>query len=635
MKILKKTLYIALWFSSPLLFSQQKELAKADQQYAEHAYVNAAEIYREVAESGYESEELLEKLANSYYFNAIYKQASLYYGRLFDLGEKREPLEVLRFAQSLKASGQDKEAKKYFERYEDAVGKTGVNDDIDFEELLNDNSGRYEIQELKINSPGIDYGAARGADDQLIFASTRDTGVVRRNLSAWDGQGFLDLYVAADPSSSASSKKIRGKINTRMHESSAVITRDGSTMYFTRSRGVAGNGKDSISTLGIYRAHLMDGEWTNIEELSINSNNFSNAHPALNPGEDFMWFSSDRPGGYGQSDIYKVQIFEDNSMGKPVNLGGMVNTIGRETFPFVSSDGHLYFSSDGHYGLGGLDIFFWDPLDELTTYPINLGDPLNSPADDFAFTIDSTGTGYFSSNRLGGKGSDDIYSFAQQKRLELVHHTQIFGKVTDDQTGSPLAYSQITLIDSENRKRVSLNTDSKGNYKIVAARFTPFFVRAENEDYVSDEKAGIAEKRVQEINFQLDQNIFKLYKGEDLAKVLGIKTIYFDLDKAEIRPDAGVELQKVFAVMQKYPQVKIEIRSHTDNRASQAYNFKLSERRAKATKEYLLQKGIAAERLSAVGFGETRPIKECEDGTSCSEEEYQQNRRSEFILVDF
>ena len=501
--------------------------------------------------------------------------------------------------------------------------------------MLEANSGKFSIEELKINSPGIDYGAATNAQGHLIFASTRDTGVVRRNLSTWNNLSFLDLYEIADPRSSKSPKKLKGKINTRMHESSAVITSDGRTMFFTRSRENNGYGKDIMSTLGIYRAQLIKGKWSNIEDLSINSKSFSNAHPALGPGEDFMYFSSDRPGGFGQSDIYRVEILADDSMGEPVNLGRSVNTIGRETFPFLSDQNHLYFSSDGHYGLGGLDIFYWDPRDGLTAYPINLGAPLNSPADDFAFAIDSAKSGYFSSNRPGGRGFDDIYGFIQQQPIEQVHQTLIFGKVTDKKTGEPLPNSDVTIVDSDNKQLTSLTTDNNGNYEIATARFTPFFLRAENENYLTDEKAGDAEKRVQEINFQLEQNIFRLYKGDDLAKALGIKMIYFDFDKAKIRPDAATELEKVLAVMQKYPEVKIQIRSHTDSRASNRYNQQLSERRAKATMEYLLQKGIGAVRLSYKGLGESQPVNECGDGKFCSEEQHQENRRSEFILTDF
>ena len=637
MKIIKKTFFPALLFCSSLLFAQQKDVSEANRKYQEHAYINAAEIYKKVADSGFESEDLLEKLANSYYFNAFYRKAAEYYGRLFKLNPNIEAILALRYAQSLKAIDENAEGEKYFKIYqESSTDKRTVNNpEIEFQALLEANSGRYSIEELKINSPATDYGAAINANGKLIFASTRDTGVVRRSLSAWDEQSYLDLYIAEDPRSSASPKKIKGKINSPMHESSAVITRDGNTMYFTRSRGEVGRKKDSISTLGIYRAHLIDGKWKNIEDLSINAMDYSNAHPALSSGENYMFFSSDRPGGFGQSDIYKVKIFKDNSLGEPINLGRSVNTIGRETFPFVSVRDHLYFSSDGHYGLGGLDVFYWDPLDELTAYPINLGASLNSPADDFAFSIGLNGSGYFSSNRPGGKGYDDIYGFMEQQPLEQVHHALIFGKVTDKQTGDPLANSNITLIDDDNNKLNALKTDSEGNYKMMASRFTPFFIRAENENYHTDEKAGDAEKRVQEINFQLEQNIFKLYKGDDLAKALGIERIYFDLDRAEIRPDAAVELEKIVAVMQKYPKVKIKIRSHTDNRASEAYNLKLSERRAKATMEYLLKKGIAANRLSSEGFGETRPVNECADGKPCLEEMHQENRRSEFILVDF
>ena len=639
MKTITKTFFtiLLLLLFSPFLFAQQTELSEANRKYHEQAYIHAAALYQEVVESGVETEELLEKLANSYYFNAVYTKAAKYYAKLFKQNPDQKKILVLRYAQSLKAIGNNEEGDKYFKVYQKTLAEknSGTNSDINFLALLEANSGKFSIEKLKINSPGRDFGAATNGQGELIFASTRDTGVVRRTFSARDGLSFLDLYRAADPKSSSVAKKLKGKINTRMHEASAVITKDGSTIYFTRSRGEIGNGKNNSSSLGIYRASLIDGKWDNIENLSINSNNFSNAHPALSPDEKFMYFSSDKPGGFGQSDLYKVEIFEDGSMGEPVNLDGMINTIGRETFPFVSAENHLYFSSDGHVGHGGMDVFYWDLLDEQILYPINLGAPLNSLVDDFAFSIDATGNGYVSSNRPNGKGYDDIYSFVQLEPLEKMQPTSLFKKETDEETATPLTDSDKDVSKDKFNKINSLKTDSEKNANKVAAHLVPVQRNSEKKMHPADMKNGDREEQAQENNAQAEQNIFKLFKGDDLSHALGIKVIYFDLNKAIISSEAAVQLDKVSAVMQKYPDVKIEIRSHTDSRASKAYNLNLSKRRAKATMEYLLQKGIASERLSYKGVGETQPVNECTDGKLCSEKQHQQNRRSEFILVAY
>lgn len=603
------TLFTALVFSSPLLFAQKGDLSEANKSYQEHSYVHAAELYEEMAESGYESEELFEKLGNSYYFNASYSEAAKYYSKLFAINAEKEAILVLRYAQSLKAIGEKEKGEEYFGIYQEALAgkKSGNNSESNLQALLEINSGKFSIEEISINSSGMDYGAATNPQGQLIFASTRDTGVVRRTLSTNDDLSLLDLYIAADPKSSNSVKKLRGDINTPMHESSAALSEDGNTMYFTRSRERVG--KDSISTLGIYRAQLKDDKWVNVENLSINSNQFSNAHPALSADGKLLYFSSDRPGGFGQSDLYKVEIFEDNSFGEPVNLGGMINTIGKESFPFVDSEDHLYFSSDAHYGHGGMDVFFWNPSDETATVPINLGMPLNSLADDFAFSIDATGSGYFSSNR-GGKDYDNIYSLEQQQPLEQVNGNQI----------------------SDPDKSVSLTESEKGNQKVYAVS-EPSNKNEESKKDKAEEREDGEKKQMREVELESGQNIFEQDKGDDLTNVTSAGAIYFELDKAEIHPDTALQLDKVFAFMKNKPEVKIEIRSHTDSRGSKVYNQQLSERRAKATMDYLLQKGIEAARLSYKGFGETQLVNNCTDGNPCSEKQHQENRRIEFVLL--
>jgi outer membrane protein OmpA-like peptidoglycan-associated protein len=369
--------------------------------------------------------------------------------------------------------------------------------------------------------------------------------------------------------------------------------------------------------------------------LPFNSNEYSIAHPTLSVDEKTLYFASDMPGTLGQSDLFRVKINGDGTYGAPENLGPEINTEGRETFPFVSNDNELYFASDGRPGLGGLDVFVARIEVDQSFYGIqNVGEPINSKQDDFAFFINSKSrNGFFTSNREGGKGYDDIYRFVENKKLTC--EQDLSGQVTDLETKEMLTNTKMSLFDANFKPLQVTQTDAQGRYSFAVDCSKTYYVRAEKDEYQTKE-GSVKTKRFsgsKDYSMALERRIKPIAVGTDLAKTLDIPMIYFDLDKSAIRKDASYELAKVLEVMQQYPEMKIEVRSHTDSRQTANYNEKLSDRRAKATVAWLVKNGINSARLIGKGYGETMLVNQCSDGVKCTEEEHQANRRSEFIIV--
>lgn len=625
------------------VIAQERKVEKANKNYEQLDYVDAQKIYLAVAGKGYKSEELFSKLGNSYYFNAQYDEAVKWYGRLFTFTQApAETISFLRYSQALKATGNDEKAKEYYDAYNAKTGSNpNVKTAVDYMALIEQNSGRYELKPIEgiYNENKISFGHTK-LGNNLIYASTSGTETFINKKSAWDGLSFLSLYeIELDDQNVAigKPKELKGALNSKFHESSPVFTKDGNTMYFTRSNITYKNKKDD-QKLKIYRSKMVDGKWQEAEELNFDSDTYSSAHPALNADDTKLYFSSDRPGGFGESDLYVSTISEDGSIGQPINLGAEINTGGKETFPFISTENELYFSSDGHFGLGGLDVFYVKIKDDTFGSLLNVGQPVNSSADDFAFGInETTKRGFISSNRTETEGQfvyDNIYSFLETQPIIDMYLAKIDGYVTDKQTGKPLENASVTLTDSKGNVYAQLKTDAKGHYQVETNKFESYFIKAEKEGYDTDEKVSKTNMETQQIDFQLQQNKVVIEAGTDLSKVLNIPIIYFDFDKSNIRPDAQVELEKVFAALNEYTQLKLHIRSHTDSRGNDAYNKALSERRAKSTLDYLVSKGIASNRLKSEGLGESELVNNCINGAQCSEEEHQKNRRSEFIVLE-
>nr|WP_288979161.1 OmpA family protein [uncultured Allomuricauda sp.] len=618
----------------------ERVMERADERYNQYSFSPAIDIYKKVLDKGYASPDLLKRLGNSYYFNAKYQEAADTYAKLNTTYPDEMSVEdVFRYAQSLKSIGNYDQAAQLMESFREMTS-TMSDFDEDYMTKIEKNSGRYTVKTFPYNSKYSDFAAAY-YEKGLIFASDRDTGNFARYRHTWNARDFLDLYkVNADSVSNNNVVKLGGVVNTRLHESTSVVTKDGTTMYFTRNNFFDGRKKkdeEGIIRLKIYSAENIDGEWLNITELPFNSDSYSVAHPMLSPDGKKLYFVSDMPGSLGESDIFVTEIIGDGTYGPIKNLGSNINTIARETFPFIDKDGVLYFSSDGHQGLGGLDVFATKiAYNDYTQPVVNVGKPVNTPKDDFSYIFNSENkTGYFSSNREGGMGDDDIYEFVENEPLVLDCIQEITGTVRDRISNEVLAGATVKIIDEENNEISSTITDSEGNYILMLDCSKGNFVRASRDGYVpSEEYLPISDGKPRIVDFYLERDLVTGGFGDDLAKLLQLSTIYFDLNKYNIRPDAEIEIQKVIVAMEKYPSLKIKVNSHTDSRGVDAYNLWLSQKRAEATVDYMISKGISANRLQGEGYGETRLVNDCANGVQCSEEQHQLNRRSEFIIFE-
>ena len=658
-------LFIA-WFIlfSSVLQSQTKQLEKANRSFAQFSYIDAREAYLEVVKKGYVSQDVIEKIADSYYFNAELSEASEWYARLYK--EYKDSIDseyLFRYSQTLKSIEDYSKADQIMEEYNKLNGNERRSELFDdARNYLSDiaiQSGRFKIQNLKnINTEGSDFGPSFYSYSSIVFASSGNESPYTKTLHQWNEAIFLDLYETKRVSKTSLNveglKKLNSKINTRFHESSTAFTKDGLTVYFTRNNFTdkkVGANQEGTSLLKLYKAtREEDGNWDNVVELPFNSNDYSVAHPALSSDETKLYFASDMPGTFGQSDIFVVDILGNNKYSEPENLGEYINTEGRETFPFISKSGKLFFASDGHPGLGGLDVFLAMPNEIKISYskfkpPYNIGAPVNSPQDDFSFIIEEQSKiGFFTSNRPGGKGADDIYSLKQIKDVVTGCNQTVEGLITDANTQEIITDAVVTLFDNSMNKIDITTSNEFAKYSLGTECEKSYVLRAEKQGYApkeinivtNDEYDEVLNAPIELTKGEKPIGITKTQEGDDLAEVLQINPIYFDLDKSSIRYDAEIELQKVIAIMKQYPKMEIDVRSHADSRASFKYNVALSNRRVKNTIKYLVEKGgIEPERLTGRGYGEIRLINDCADGVNCSENDHQKNRRSEFIIMSY
>lgn len=636
-QLLQVILLLAIAFSFDSVYAQEREIAKGNKKFDQYAFVDSQKIYLRVAEEGYESADLFSKLGDSFYYNADYKEAVTWYTKLVEkYPEDVTPYQYFRYAQALRAEKQYDKSTEMIALYQEAVSSS---DDLYSSQSISEienGSATFEIEKLKVNAAKFSDFAPSFYGEQLLFASTRDTGTFTKRIHKWNDQPFLDLYVGDidENNQVATASKLPGSVNTEFHESTAILSTDGNMLYFTRNNFTNDTYKaDSNNTnrLKLYKAQRNGDGFNNVEELPFNDNGFSTAHPALSTDGKTLYFASDRPGTYGESDLWKVALNEDGTFGEVENLGDKINTPGRETFPFISKDGKLYFSTDGRAGLGGLDVYVYDFEDESLE---NIGAPVNSVKDDFTFIINSeTGRGFFATNRANNPLDDDIYTFIQS-----ACESTLIVNVIDKNTKEPLNGAMVGVRDTENNLVVS------GTAEAPDATFAyndpecdkEYFVRGEMEGYLTDEKLVKIPSSSSEVSvvLELEPSITQIPPDFDLGKL--INPIYFDFDKSYIRPDAAVELAKVIEILKEYPELRIDVRSHTDSRGNDAYNLALSERRNKSTIDYIVEEGgISRERLTGRGYGETQLLNECSNGVQCTEEQHQLNRRSEFIVQDY
>ncbi len=579
------------------------------------------------------TDEIKTKLATSYRMNNDYKNAERYYAELSTL-PKTEPINHFYYGKILMSNGKYKEAKKAFLNYlilndSDRVAETLIIS-CDSSSRHYADSSHYEIKTLEFQGVSTAF-AQTNFGDGIVFSADKET---HKKTSGWTGRSYLDLYFShkSEDGIWTAPEPLKGSINGPYHEGPAVFTKERTKVYFTRSnysssKKLKKNNRDE-SNLKVFSAELEDGIWTNLKELPFNSDEYSCGHPALSPDEKTLYFISDMPRGQGGTDLYKVSLTESKdkkeTWSSPENLGNTINTPGNEMFPYVHNNGTLYFSSDAWNTLGGLDIFSSSPEANSWSAPQNLNYPINTPQDDFAFTLNDDGrTGYISSNR---DELDKIYEISLADPV-----FSLKGKVTKKQDGNPLPDVVVEITTNKDKYIHVLSADDFGHYSMKLKAGMEYKIQAIKDGYL---KPGIitvsTENNTRSEVFKADFQLEKL----QMEKTISLENIYYDLDKWTIREDAARELDKFVALLNENPQISVQMNSHTDSRATDDYNLQLSEKRAEAAVEYLIKKGIASHRLRWKGYGETALINDCGNGTPCAEQLHQQNRRTEFKITE-
>lgn len=617
--------------SSLSLTAQNKATKKADKHFNRLEFVDAAEDYLKLVTDGKADNYVYGQLAECYYniFNTV--EAERFYAKA--LAFSQDPEMIYNYSQMLKANGKYAESNEWMDKFasmrpgDDRA--TAFRKNPDYLPKILEKGKKFNVQNLDINSSSSDFGGIL-KNGKLYIASARNG--ARKNYG-WNEEPFLDIYtfnITSDGSYVAETL-LGDKINTKYHEGLVSFSPDGKTMYFTRESHYDNlYVKDSVTknrkgVLNLYRTTLLSDGWSTVDALAFNSVNYSVKNPSVSTDGKTLYFASDMPGGFGNFDIYKAAINDDGSVGDAVNMGQKVNTEGQEMFPYISDNGSLYFSSNGHLGLGGMDVFYTKEIDGKMAPIRNVGVPLNSNGDDFAFSInEESGEGFVSSNRDGGKGSDDIYGI---KKLQPLCDVLITANVTDSETGNPINGALVSLLDEEGNSIATKPTNADGIVEFIIECETNTQLEVAMTDY---ESASVKVDGTNEEEVSVDVAL-KPIEEIIVQDQVDLNPIYFDYDKSNITSKAAFELDKLVQIMTKYPDMVITANSHTDSRGSSPYNQQLSERRAKTTVQYVISKGIDANRITGEGKGENELKINC--GSNCTEEEHQENRRSEFIIV--
>jgi outer membrane protein OmpA-like peptidoglycan-associated protein len=723
------------------LFAQTGKLKKANDYYDKLSYALAIKNYVDLLSTDLANSEMKARLAHSYYNVNDLVNAEKFYVEAVQMGVIPTD-HYFYFAQTLKQLGKyadsDKWMNTFYEKSKSDKRAISFANNRSYLEKIEKEGIHFSISNATFNSSTSDFGGYQSVKKgEVYFVSARRNTLVQNNWM-WNGRGFLDLFTVDLKEKEA--PELVSKANTTFHEGPLCFNKDESIVYFTRnniSKGKSRRDSKGIQNLKLYVAKVdKNGNWSEIKELSINSKDYSVGHPVISADGKTLFFVSDMPGGVGGADLYRAPINADGSLGTPVNLGKDINTEGQEMFPWISPDGLFFFSSNGHVGLGGLDVFVMTMDNNAFTFDnlTNVGKPLNSQNDDFAISFNQDGkSGYFSSNRMDGKGDDDIYAFTLTKpfifsvkliitvadnatnvilpeskvylkdetgkiietatvdangkvtfkidpnksytisaskneytdnvtsistgnlttnaieatvKLDKKKGASLYGLITDKNTKSVIQDALVTITDKKSGavvfegKTSQVGDFSKALENVKLNETLNYTVTLKKEGYLTktvDFSKLVTKLEVINIHENLDVSLTKIEVGSDLAKLVDVKPIYFDMSKYNIRKDAAVELDKIVKIMNEYPSMIIELGSHTDCRGTIQQNQTLSDNRAKASADYIKSKITNPERISGKGYGEAKLVSDCPcEGTvksKCSEEEHQKNRRTEFIII--
>lgn len=648
------TLLIITSFSLTPILAQNNSTKKADRLFDRLEYVKAAQEYLKLAEKSPDNY-VISRLADAYYNIFNTKDAEKWYAKIINDDPDAEI--IFRYAEMLKANGKYKESNVWMSKFSEMkpydTRAIAFRNTPNYLDKIIKKGKRFNVQNLKgINTISSDFGAFTFDNALYLTSGRKQKGSQNKKYNNYtsDEEYVLDVFKYDVINDVYINETPLEAINTKYHEGVIAFSPSGDTMYFARETyysksyfkdSIVKNGSttEQVSVINLYRATRCTKKeitWKNngncnfnkgwnVTELEINSAYYSMKNPALSCDGKSLYFSSDMPGGFGNYDIYKSEIKDDGSLGEPINLGQKINTEEQEVFPHMCCDNTLYFSSNGHLGLGGLDVFYSKNVDGKWSNVRNVGLPVNSNSDDFAFKMgDDCTNGFVSSNRAGGVGSDDVYAV---KKIKPLCDILLESIVVDAKTDLPIDAALTSVKDNTGIINNSKETSEEG--------LVDYMFECEDEIQLLVSKEGYESKMIDIKLLDIDPPLLKIKLDpiEELIveEKIVLNPIYFEFDKANITNQAAFELDKLVSIMKKYPKMIIRAESHTDGRGPASYNKLLSERRAKSTTQYVISKGINENRISGFGMGEEDPEIDCSSG--CSKDEHAKNRRSEFIIV--
>ena len=650
-------LFLLSLTASAQLQSYKKGLASFDKGFYELAIQDLSKV-EEIDPS--QQAKLNYTIAEAYRLSNRWIESISYYKKAIDLVIDDQDA-VFHYAYALKANEQYELALEQFKKYvslktDNKIYNEWANREINtlqIVDLLQKKESDLAFRNLReVNTEGAEFSPFV-YEGQLVFSSSR------KDKMYSNGLPFVGIYKARinDDLTSVGDVSLFSKeiFDPERNEGSPAFSPDGKLMIF--ARGNSGKRKDVSPDVDLYMSRKTPQGWSEPILVSASDSASWDGSPAFSGDGRTIYFASNRPGGSGGMDLYRVNMDASGRFGNPVNMGKALNTPGNEMFPYVTKEGKLYFASDGHPGLGKLDLFVAERKGGKISVE-NMGLPFNSSMDDFGLTGDDAGNLYFSSNRRGGVGDDDIYFYQAPPKEELAENTDPLEKVEEEPESEIKLvnyYLKGTVIDKEDEASLpnvkltiykiengfqevmkEVNTDVNGGFgPVKLTEDTDYLMIAEKEDYLTKREGFsmygrsipqiLLRKPVTDTTFSTTIAMEKVYVG----KTFVLENIYYDLDKADIRPDAALELDKLVQILLDNPKLKIELGSHTDVRGSDMYNLRLSQRRAESAIEYIISRGISRDRLIAQGYGETELIIE----GAKTEEEHQVNRRTEFKVL--
>lgn len=646
MKRISIFLIVTLVFT--VSFKGFSQIKKADKLYKYYNYSEAIPLYLKVIDSGDKSEQVnaIQQLADCYRYTNNVAEARIWYEKAIEVNESNS-MNFYYLGQSLRGLGLYQPAADAFKKFNELLpdsldGENYYQFCVDIQAWEN----LPEMAEIKniesINTKYSDFGPTL-YKDAIVFTSDRKIDALDNNTYGWTNFNYLNLYVTTPAyyksfwNGVPEANQMSRNFNQSYHDGPACFTSD-NKVFVTKTvaeKEKKRTNKIRTHLMKIFYAHIVEGKKLHFEPISLNSDSYSVAHPTISKTNDRMIFSSDMPGGFGGSDLY-VSTLKNGKWSKPENLGETINSNGNEVFPYWESESVLLFSSDGHLGFGGLDIY--QSIFENDTWgePENLKKPLNSSYDDFGvFLLDNGKDGMLSSNRPDGKGSDDIYAFRNLKRenvpgLVVAPELLISGYVKEFVTKEPVEDATVFLFNSEADNVLILKTDSLGYYETNAEYDHPYVAKAMKEGYIYDCTTCRTPVDISMKKYPIPRDL--LLAKLEINQGFTIENIYYDLDKWFIRKDAEEPLDNLVRIMREYP-ITAELSSHTDSRATHEYNNELSQKRAESAVRYIILQGTNQGRITAKGYGETQLVNECADGVNCTEEQHQKNRRTEFKIT--